>query len=113
MISYVGIGLGYLNKGLLFLLILTTEQIGLINLIIGVGILFAQLSNFGSVYTIWRFFPFFHNKEQSNHSFLPFVLLILGIGVAVFSFLFVFFQPEIAWLYSEHSRLFIDYYFWI
>ena len=46
LISYVGIGLGYVNKGLLFLLILSTEQIGLINLIVGVGILFAQLSNF-------------------------------------------------------------------
>ena len=48
MISYVGIGLGFLNKGLLFLLILSTEQIGLVNLLIAVGILFAQLSNFGS-----------------------------------------------------------------
>lgn len=112
LISYVGIGLGYLNKGLLFLLILSTEQIGLVNLIIGVGILFAQLSNFGSVYTIWRFFPFFHNKDQSNHGFLSFVMSILGVGVLLFSFFFVFFQPEIAELYSKHSRLFVDYYFW-
>ena len=85
LISYFGIGLGFINKGLLFLLILSTEQIGLINLLIAVGILFAQLSNFGSVYTIWRFFPFFHNEESNNHGFFSFVLSILGLGILVFS----------------------------
>ena len=44
LISYGGIVLGYLNKGLLFLLILTTEQIGLVNLIISLGTMFAQFS---------------------------------------------------------------------
>ena len=39
LISYVGIVLGYVNKGILFLIILTTEQIGLVNLIISVGTL--------------------------------------------------------------------------
>ena len=112
-ISYFGIGLGFLNKGLLFLLILSTEQIGLINLIVAVGILFAQISNFGSVYTIWRFFPFFHNEDRSNHSFLSFVLSILGIGVLFFSLFFVFFQSQIAQFYAENSQLFIDYYFWV
>ena len=113
LISYVGIALGYVNKGLLFLLILSTEQIGLINLLVGVGILFAQLSNFGSSYTIWRFFPFFHNEKKIIPGFLSFVLSILGFGVLAFSFLFVFFQPQIAQLYAEHSSLFIEYYFWV
>ncbi len=113
MISYFGIGLGFLNKGLLFLLILSTEQIGLINLLIAVGILFAQLSNFGSVYTIWRFFPFFHNEEKSNHSFFSFVLSILGIGVLLFSLIYLAFKPQIAQFYAENSRLFNDYYFWV
>jgi len=113
MISYVGIGLGFLNKGLLFLLILSTEQIGLVNLLIAVGILFAQLSNFGSVYTIWRFFPFFHNEEKSNHSFFSFVISILGIGVLLVSLVYFIFKPQIAQFYAENSSLFIDYYFWV
>ena len=51
LLSYVGIVLGYVNKGLLFLIILSTEQIGLINLLISVGTLFAQFANFGTVYS--------------------------------------------------------------
>ena len=76
LISYFGIGLGYLNKGILFLLILSTEEIGLINLIIGVGILFGRLANLGSVFTILRFFPFFQGSERSNDGFLTFVMSI-------------------------------------
>ncbi len=113
LISYFGIGLGYLNKGVLFLLILSTEEIGLINLIIGVGILFGRLANLGSVFTILRFFPFFHGSERSNDGFLTFVMSILGFGIAVFSFLFVFFRPEIASWYQENSALFVDYYLWV
>ena len=94
-------------------MILSTEQIGLINLLIAVGILFAQLSNFGSVYTIWRFFPFFHNEERNNHGFFSFVLSILGLGILVFSLIYVFFKPQIVQFYAENSRLFIDYYFWV
>ena len=44
-ITYFGLLLGYLNKGVLFILILKTEEIGLVNLILSVGILFSQLSN--------------------------------------------------------------------
>jgi hypothetical protein len=49
LISYLGLFLGYINKAFLFLLILSTEQIGLVNLIFSLGILFAQLSNLGMV----------------------------------------------------------------
>ena len=59
MISSFGLVLGYLNKGLLFLLIFSTEQIGVVNLIFSLGVLFAQFSNLGSLYSIWKFFPFF------------------------------------------------------
>jgi hypothetical protein len=50
LISYLGIALGYINKGLLFLIILSTAQIGLVNLLISVGTLFAQFANLGTVY---------------------------------------------------------------
>ena len=56
-ITYLGLVLGYLNKGVLFILILSTEQIGLINLILGVGLLFAQFSNLGVINTIAKFLP--------------------------------------------------------
>jgi len=113
LLSYVGIVLGYVNKGVLFLLILSTEQIGLINLLISVGTLFAQFSNFGTVYSTWKFFPFFKNKALKNHGFLSFILLIVSVGVLICSTLALFFSSEIAILYQTRSPLFISYYLWV
>lgn len=112
-ISYVGILIGYLNKGVLFLIILSTAQIGLINLIVSIGTLFAQLANFGTVYVTWKFFPFLKNEEKKHHGFLPFVLLIVGAGIILYSGLYILFRDQIQQGYIEKSPMFLDYYFWI
>jgi O-antigen/teichoic acid export membrane protein len=111
--SYVGIALGYLNKVVLFLIILTTEQIGLVNLLITTGTLFAQFSNFGVSFIIWKFFPFFRNGERRHHGFLPFILLITFAGIAVCTLLALIFRGQIEALYMEKSPLFSAYYVWM
>src|SRR5690554_7651157 len=69
-LSYMGLVLGYLNKGVLFIVFLTTDEIGLVNLIVTLGLLFAQFSNLGTVYATWKYFPFFRNKDRDNYGFL-------------------------------------------
>lgn len=113
LISSIGLVIGYLNKGLLFILILTTEQIGVINLCYSLGVLFAQFSNFGTIYTILKFFPFFKNKEKKHHGFLSFILLIAFFGILTISFLFLFFKDELNSIYITKSALFIRYFIWI
>ena len=113
LISYVGIALGYVNKGLLFLIILSTEQIGLINLLVTVGTLFAQFANLGTVYSTWKFFPYFKNEENKHHGFLPFILRIVWIGIFLCTLTFVLFRPEVQALYGERSSAFTDYYFMV
>ena len=112
-ISYAGIILGYINKGLLFLIILTTEQIGLINLLISVGTLFAQFANLGTIYTTWKFFPFFKNKDKKNHGFLSLILLFVFVGIVICTLLAVVFRPQIEGMYIEKSKMFVDYFIWI
>jgi O-antigen/teichoic acid export membrane protein len=112
LISYGGIGLGYLNKGLLFLLILTTEQIGLVNLIISFGTLFAQFSNLGTIYSTWKFLPFFKNEAKKHHGFLPLILLIVFVGISFFTALSLIFRHQIEEMYREHSAMFVSYYYW-
>lgn len=112
-ISYAGILIGYLNKGVLFLMILSTAQIGLINLIISIGTLFAQLANFGTVYATWKFFPFMRNETKKHHGFLTFLLLIVGSGILVYSALYVVFREKIENGYIEKSPMFLDYYYWV
>ncbi len=112
LISYLGIVLGYVNKGVLFLIIFTTEQIGLVNLIISLGTLFAQFANLGTIYTTWKFLPFLKNKERKHHGFLPLILLIVTIGILVFTLLTLIFRPQIETMYLEHSAMFVSYYYW-
>lgn len=112
-ISYLGILLGYFNKGILFLILLTTEQIGLINLIVSVGMLFAQFSNLGTIYSTWKFLPFFKNKEKKHHGFLPLMLSIVLLGIVCCTIVTLIFRHEIESLYLKQSKLFIQYYLWI
>ena len=110
LISYLGIALGYVNKGLLFLIILSTAQIGLINLLVTVGTLFAQFANLGTVYSTWKFFPYFKNESNKHNGFLPFILLVVFIGILFCTLLFLLFRPEVLALYSERSSAFNTYY---
>jgi len=113
LISFSGLALGYVNKAILFILLFSQEQVGLINLILTVALLFGQLSNLGTVYATWRFFPFFRNAQKGHYGFLYLnVLLVLG-GIAFFTFVAYLFQGPIVRFYSARSDLFVDYYFWI
>ena len=112
-ISYLGLIIGYVNKGVLFLIFLTTEQIGLLSLIVAVGLLLAQFSNLGISYTVWRFFPFFRNKEKRNFGFFQFSLLVTLIGVLIFTFLAILLKEPITSFYVEKAKEFEQYYYWI
>ena len=113
LISYFGLALGYVNKGLLFLLILNTEQIGLINLLVAIGMLFAQFSNLGAIYTTWKFLPYLKKKENNHYGFLAFILVIVFIGIGIFTSLFIVFKPQISEEYVEKSKLFTEFYYWV
>ena len=112
-LSYAGLVLGYLNKGVLFLVFLTTDEIGLVNLIITLGLLFAQFSNLGTIYATWKYFPFFRNKERDNYGFLLLTTLIVVVGVVVFTTVTILLKAQISDYYSVKSKMFVDYYYWV
>jgi O-antigen/teichoic acid export membrane protein len=112
-ISYIGILLGYINKGLLFIIILTEEQIGLISLLIAVGTLFAQLSGFGTAFTTLKFLPIFKNSERQHYGFFSFVFRMIIWGTIITSVGFILLRPFIENLYIDKSPEFVDYYWWI
>jgi len=112
-LSYIGLVIGYINKGFLFIVFLSTEQIGLVNLLLSVGLLFAHLSNFGLVNAVWRFFPFFRNEEKDHYGFLKGILIKVIIGAIIYAIIAYVLKPEIIYLYKEKSALFVDYFFWV
>jgi O-antigen/teichoic acid export membrane protein len=112
-ISYLGLVLGYLNKGVLFVLILSTEQIGLVNLILSVGILFSHLSNLGTINAIAKFAPFFDDRANQKKIFFQYALGFVVFGVIAVTLLSVLLQNKVVEFYSVKSSLFVDYYYWI
>ncbi len=113
LISYFGLALGYLNKGVLFILLLTTEEIGLINLIIQVGMLFSQIAGLGTINTISRFTPFFRNPERNHYGFLKLTSLIVGVGCLVAALLTFLIEEWVVQHYPGTSADFVHYYYWI
>ncbi|MBM3430616.1 MAG: hypothetical protein FJX99_06505, partial [Bacteroidetes bacterium] len=112
-LSSLGLVLGYVNKAVLFLILLSPEQVGLVNLTVTVGLLFSQFANLGTIYSVWRFFPFFRNQERGHYGFLLFNMLIVLFGVIIMSIVVFIFRDTIVYLYQDKSELFVDYYLWI
>ena len=112
-ISFVGLILGYLNKGFLFVLLFSRAQVGLVNLVMNVALLFAQFANLGTIYSTWRFFPFFRNKERKHFGFLLANLLLVCLGIIVFTVLILFSKDAIVSNYQKNSHLFVDYYYMV
>lgn len=110
-ISFVGLILGYFNKAVLFVLLFSSAQVGLVNLIMNVALLFAQFANLGSIYSSWRFFPFFRNTQKKHFGFLFANMLIVLLGVCLFSIVIIVTKDLIVQNYSEKSVLFVDYYY--
>ena len=113
LISYIGLLLGYLNKGVLFVLILSTEQIGLVNLVLSVGILFSQLSNLGTINAIAKFSPFFDDKIGQKQRFFQYSIGFVVIGILIVTSLSFLLQDKVVEFYSAKSILFVDYYYWV
>jgi len=112
-ISYLGAGIGYLNKILLFTNFLSAEQVGLANILISVAAIYAQFSALGMPGVTLRFFPYFKDKEKQHHGLLFWTSLVSLFGFLIITLLFFLFNPTIVSYYSEKSPLLVDYFFYL
>ena len=83
-ISYLGVGLGYINVVLLFPKLFEPEQFGLTRILIAVVGVSAQFALVGLTNTIIRFFPRFkEGDEKRHHGILGWALMSGLIGTMV------------------------------
>lgn len=112
-ITYSGIALGYLNKGLLFPLLLSTSEVGLANVIMLIVNFFGQLSSMGTGMMVLRFVPFVRNSREGKLALLQFTFLIATTGILVYSALLVIFQIPVLRLFQDDSSLVELYAWWV
>ncbi|HHG85028.1 MAG TPA: hypothetical protein ENJ82_09820 [Bacteroidetes bacterium] len=112
-ISYSGAAIGFINKILIFTYFLTEEEVGLANILMALGLLFAQFSALGYINVTLRFFPYFRDKKRGHHGFLFWTVIISLIGFLFVSFNFVLWKPLIIDRFSDKSPLLVEYYYYI
>jgi O-antigen/teichoic acid export membrane protein len=110
--SYLGAGLGYFNKILLFTNFLSTEQVGLISLLNNASVLYAQIAAMGITSISIRFFPYFQDKDKQHHGFLFWGHCFVTVGFLITTILFVFLKPLFVQHYGVSSPMFIEFYYY-
>ncbi|MFT6745745.1 MAG: O-antigen/teichoic acid export membrane protein [Glaciecola sp.] len=110
-VSYVGSGLGFLNKVLLFPKIFVLEQVGLVNVLGSITLLYAQVAGFGVYNVIIRFFPQY--QKENKKGFLSLIIMWFLLGFALCTGLFLIFHDYTKEYLFAKSPLLQEYFHWI
>lgn len=86
--SYLGVLIGFIITGLLLPTYLSTDENGVLKLLLSYSILFSQLAGLGFNSVSTRLFTYFRDKEKGHNGFLfiGFIVTLIGIGLALIVF---------------------------
>ncbi len=110
--SYLGAILGFFTVMWLSRS-LTTDENGLIRLLVSVSMLLSQVSQLGFPAVITRFFPYFRDKENGHNGFLFYAIIVSLTGFFLCWIAFYFLSPFIVKSNMEKSKMFVDYLFYL
>lgn len=106
---YLGAALGFVTSALLFPNYLEVDQIGLLNLLVTYGTLFAQFASAGFVNTITRMFPYFKNQEKKHNGFLFLTIAVVVLATLATIGIFYLLYPYLTQNNSKSGNLMQDY----
>lgn len=110
---YLGFAVGAFNFWLLPH-ILSTEQFGLVRVLISVCTLLAGLCSLGMLPVITRFYPYYETKDKKHKTdLLTWVLVISLVGFIIMVILTRVFKEVIIRKFAGNSALFLDYFYLI
>lgn len=107
--SYIGVGIGFITTGYLFPNYLTTDTVGLFQLLLAWSAIMMQFSSLGFNGVIARLFPYFRNKKEGHNGFLFITLMVILTGFGLFLAAYFIFAPWLAENNLEKSQLFSEY----
>ena len=95
MYSYLGVLLGFIIAGLLLPHALSTDENGVIKLIVSYSVLFAQLAGLGFNSVTTRLFTFFRDKQKNHNGFFFIALIVTVLGVILSLILFFLLKDSV------------------
>ncbi len=109
-ITYIGIGLGFINSYLLKTRFLGGDELGLVNLLPYLGTLFSYAASLGYPSILIKYFPYFQNKARHHHGILLLGLVITLVGILLVTGIYIGLKPWAIAHYEENARLLTQYY---
>ena len=107
--TYAGVVIGFITTAVLFPKYLTTEQIGLLGLLLSYAMIFAQLSSLGFISATTRFFTYFRDKEKHHHGFVFLLVTITTAGFLLSTVIYIAARGFLIESSTTKSALFVDY----
>lgn len=111
--TYVGVAVGIVTTFFIQTKYLTTEEIGLVDVLLQSALLFSGLAQLGTNTSAMRYYPFFKDEANRDHGFFGWTLIVPLIGFFAFLGFFFLLQGPIARFFSEKSALFVDYIYYV
>ncbi len=112
-VTYLGVAVGFFTTFFVLTRYLTAEEIGLSRVLIDAATLFIGLAQLGTNSSIIRFYPYFKSKEQHDHGFFFWTLVIPFIGFLLFAIVYWACHIPLGHWFGEKSPLFMDYYYMV
>jgi len=109
--SYLGVGLGFILTAILFTRFLTTEEIGLIRLLVSYSTVMAMFASMGMNAVTIKMFPQFRNEKEKHHGFLGIALIFVLIGFLITTICYLLLQNVMIADAREKSELFIPFFY--
>lgn len=111
--SYVGVMLGFVTTALLYPRIFSTEEVGLLRILVSYSVLFAQFAGLGINTITIKLFPYFRDYERKHHGYLGLALLVSLVGVVISLSAYILFKSLILDDTKVGADLFSDYFYYV
>jgi O-antigen/teichoic acid export membrane protein len=111
--SYLGVAFGFITVGLLWPKFLEPDEIGLINFLVALSAILAQVGSLGINSVSVRLFPEFRNNANKHNGFLSLGLLFNAAGTLLIILYYLVFKEKIIENNAHKSFLVSNYVYFI
>ncbi len=105
--------LGFVTTGILYPLIFSTEEVGLLRILVSYSLLFAQFAGLGINTITVKLFPYFRDYERKHHGYLGLAMLVSTVGLIISIGAFIILKTSILDGDEKGADLFTSYFYYI
>ncbi len=111
--TYLGAVLGIVTNLFLLAKYFSTEEVGLLSILVSYSLLFAQFASLGFDYATLRLFPYFRNDSNKHNGFMSILISTITVGMVLSTILFFILKPFMIEDGSQSSGLFEQYVYFV